>query len=141
MKNVKRYIYFQCLPNVKKRFFAAIPGLQGKSFESVFNSLEPELFDKQWKVPTEKLPGEQLEKRDERWLIEAMLTEINAHGDGITEDEIPREYNGEAEQLVPSTWAAGYVFLILQGALQDIRTSIEELEGHKEQGQIWEVGT
>ncbi|KAG9024176.1 hypothetical protein FRB95_011972 [Tulasnella sp. JGI-2019a] len=52
MKNLKRYIYFQCLPKLEERFFATVPGLEGRTFKNVFDELTPEIVMEKWKVPT-----------------------------------------------------------------------------------------
>ncbi|KAG8978948.1 hypothetical protein FRB94_012024 [Tulasnella sp. JGI-2019a] len=129
IKNLRRYIYFQCIPKIKERLFASVPGLGGQTFESVFRQLSSSKITKGWRPPTSDLP-EKIENCDETWLINAILRE---HGEGATIDKIPQVHPNGVVRIQPEDKPAGITYFFLQDSLMSIRTCIDDIERMKEE--------
>ncbi|KAG9021640.1 hypothetical protein FRB95_001719 [Tulasnella sp. JGI-2019a] len=134
MKNLKRYVYFQCLPKLEERFSASIPGCQKRAtFENVFNQLSQDAIIQGWSPPESELPNN-IERRNEAWLITAISKQNRNAGSKISTHDIPKQscHNG-AEQLKLSAWSAGVAFYLLRATLQNIRTSIDDIKTIKKE--------
>lgn len=127
MKNLQRYVYFQCLPKIKERLSATAPGLQGGEFEGLFRRLSPTDVADGWVPPVTELPGT-MESRDEAWLIDYILFQSLSNNVDTARTDIPTEPRRDIEQLAVSAWSAQATVVLLKEALQNIRTSVDGIE-------------
>lgn len=126
MQELRRYVYFQCLPKLEERFGASVPGLS-RSFEEVFEDLEPEAVLRGWVEPTPPLPAD-LDNSDEKWLIEDIINDSILMSKGLLRSEIAETNASGVEQLRISPLTARLTLESLQSALRWVRYAIDELK-------------
>ncbi|KAG9020433.1 hypothetical protein FRB95_004228 [Tulasnella sp. JGI-2019a] len=103
------------------------------TFEKVFDQLSQDTIIQGWNPPESELP-DNMERRNEAWLVTAISKQTRNAGSKISAHDIPKQscHNG-AEQVKLSAWSAGVAFYLLRATLQNIRTSIDDIKTVREE--------